>query len=88
MPPSPLSIDRSIGAVLSAHRSGLGLTIGDVACRLGIDPTDVKAVELGAERPTPIRLVAWCRLLDLPIGSLFRKAIALADPTEPSCNEP
>jgi PTS system nitrogen regulatory IIA component len=56
-----------VGAVLRMLRTDAGVTLGDLARAIGVSPAYLSRVEHGHDAvPTPDRLVAIARVLDLP----------------------
>lgn len=60
-----------IGARLRQRREQLGLSLREVARRVGVSPSLVSQIETGKARPSVSTLYALVRVIDVPIDSLF-----------------
>ncbi|NAZ35721.1 cupin domain-containing protein [Rubellimicrobium sp. CFH 75288] len=60
-----------VGQRLRARRRALGLTLEEVAERIGLTKGFLSEIERDRTSPSVASLVRLCEVLDLPVGSLF-----------------
>lgn len=72
-------IDAEIGRRLRALRQTRGMTMEQVAVRVGVRYQQIQKYEAGANRVSAGRLLAFARLFDVPIGAFFEKVETAAD---------
>jgi transcriptional regulator with XRE-family HTH domain len=60
-----------LGARLRVHRQRLGLSVREVAGRIGVSPSFISQLETGKSQPSVARLYALTQLLDISIDDLF-----------------
>jgi len=73
------AIDVHVGKRIRLRRTALGLSIADLARKVGVPPEDLAACERGARRAGAALLLPLARALGVPTGYFFRDP----DPGEP-----
>lgn len=76
-------IDVEIGRRLRALRQIHGMTMEQVASRVGVRYQQIQKYEAGANRVSAGRLLALARLFDVPIGAFFEKVEPASDRPTP-----
>ena len=66
----------NLGASLRKVRLGSGLSLREVARRLGVSPSFVSQLESGKSQPSVVTLYALAQLLDISIDALFSGDLA------------
>lgn len=75
-----LEQDHSIGARLRSLRQDSGISLRDLATRLGISASALSQIENGKMQPSVNRLISIVSALGVPVTSAFHE---LASPAEP-----
>jgi transcriptional regulator with XRE-family HTH domain len=78
-PRAATAIDAYIATELRARRIALGLSQADVGEKLGVSFQQVQKYESGTNRVSAARLFEICRVLKVPLASVFER-----DPTASS----
>ena len=68
-------IDQQIGARLAKLRVGAGISLGDMAGRLGISIGRMVLLETGDRRASPEVLMAACSILKVSIADIYAGAL-------------
>jgi transcriptional regulator with XRE-family HTH domain len=64
-------MDRQVGARLKARRKTLGMSLTQVANKLGISYQQIQKYELGNNRVGASRLLSFSKLYEVPITQFF-----------------
>jgi len=74
VPPGADNSDMHVGKVIRALRQEQGLTLEELALRIGSDAGNLSRVERGLQRYTPEMLEALSEALRTPVSNLFYRA--------------
>ena len=75
-PKSPTTIDRLIGKRIRAEREAAGLGQVALAAELGITFQQIQKYENGKNRVAAARLFEICRILKVPIATMFEERLS------------
>jgi transcriptional regulator with XRE-family HTH domain len=75
-PRTATAVDAYIGAQMRDRRTALGLSQAALGAKLGVSFQQVQKYESGVNRVSAARLFEICKVLRVPLGSMFER-----DPT-------
>lgn len=79
-PANPIISDTAIGAVIRERRHELGLTLVDLAGRLGVTGQQVQRYEFGRNSLNVENIQRISRALDVPVSFFFRPGCRASSP--------
>lgn len=71
LPPRGTAIDAHVGARLARLRQDAGITLGEMAGKLGISIGRLVLIETGDRRAPAVTLIRACMILKISPGSLY-----------------
>jgi transcriptional regulator with XRE-family HTH domain len=68
---TPSQIDALVGERIRLRRAQIGLTVAELAALLGVDESDLEAIESGKKRAGPTLIAAAAAALGMPVYRFF-----------------